>query len=131
MAFCNTADSQWVWDKVHGVETRTVIPVSKLGLSGKNAQSAVWYQATHWKLTSLLAELRIDYQYYSFVDFGCGKGKALLLASELPFASIIGAELPRKLIDVAAEKSCYRSSTQKCCNIELFCRKCSRIRSAR
>ncbi len=34
---------------------------------------------------------------YSFVDVGCGKGRALLLAAELPFRKIIGVELNAEL----------------------------------
>jgi SAM-dependent methyltransferase len=38
---------------------------------------------------------------YSFVDVGAGKGRALLLASELPFRKIIGVELCEDLALIA------------------------------
>ncbi len=38
---------------------------------------------------------------YSFVDVGAGKGRALLLAAELPFRKIIGVELSDELASVA------------------------------
>jgi SAM-dependent methyltransferase len=38
---------------------------------------------------------------YSFVDVGAGKGRALLLASELPFRKIIGVELNPDLARIA------------------------------
>jgi SAM-dependent methyltransferase len=38
---------------------------------------------------------------YSFVDVGAGKGRALLLASELPFRKIIGVELNPELARLA------------------------------
>lgn len=34
---------------------------------------------------------------YSFVDVGAGKGRALLLAAELPFRKVIGVELSEEL----------------------------------
>jgi SAM-dependent methyltransferase len=37
----------------------------------------------------------------SFVDLGCGKGRALILASELPFRRIVGVELAPSLVAVA------------------------------
>jgi SAM-dependent methyltransferase len=40
---------------------------------------------------------------YSFVDIGAGKGRALLLASELPFRKIIGVELSKDLARTAAQ----------------------------
>ena len=38
---------------------------------------------------------------YCFVDLGCGKGRAMMLASERPFRRVIGVELDPKLVDVA------------------------------
>lgn len=38
---------------------------------------------------------------YNFIDLGCGKGRALMLASELPFRSIRGVELNPALARVA------------------------------
>jgi SAM-dependent methyltransferase len=38
---------------------------------------------------------------YSFVDVGAGKGRALLLASELPFRKVIGVELNEALARIA------------------------------
>ncbi len=38
---------------------------------------------------------------YTFVDLGCGKGRALILASELPFKRILGIELAPGLVTIA------------------------------
>jgi SAM-dependent methyltransferase len=38
---------------------------------------------------------------YSFVDVGAGKGRALLLAAELPFRKVIGVELSEELTRIA------------------------------
>lgn len=38
---------------------------------------------------------------YSFVDVGAGKGRALLLAAELPFRKVIGVEVSEELADIA------------------------------
>jgi SAM-dependent methyltransferase len=37
---------------------------------------------------------------YTFVDLGCGKGRALILASELPFKRILGIELAPSLVSI-------------------------------
>jgi SAM-dependent methyltransferase len=39
---------------------------------------------------------------YTFIDFGCGKGRMLFMAMALPFRSIIGVELRKELSDQAA-----------------------------
>lgn len=38
---------------------------------------------------------------YTFLDIGCGKGRALLVASELPFRRVAGIELNPKLAAIA------------------------------
>ena len=42
---------------------------------------------------------------YTFIDLGCGKGRALLLASRLPFREVIGIELNPELAAVAARNA--------------------------
>jgi hypothetical protein len=39
---------------------------------------------------------------YTFIDVGCGKGRMLLIASELPFRQVIGVELNGELASIAA-----------------------------
>lgn len=38
---------------------------------------------------------------YTFIDLGCGKGRALLLASRFPFREVIGIELNPQLVAIA------------------------------
>ena len=42
-----------------------------------------------------------DCTEYTFVDFGCGKGRAVAVASEFPFRSIVGIELSPSLASTA------------------------------
>jgi SAM-dependent methyltransferase len=42
-------------------------------------------------------------QNYTFIDLGCGKGRAVLLASQLPFKEVIGVELNPTLAQTAAD----------------------------
>ena len=66
-----------------------------------------------------LARLDIVYEDYTFVDFGSGKGRALLLASEFPFRRILGLEFSPELHKIAEENILrYRSATQKCRDIQ-------------
>lgn len=41
---------------------------------------------------------------YSFVDIGCGMGRAMLMAAEMPFREVVGVELHPELI-VTAERN--------------------------
>jgi len=52
-----------------------------------------------WRETLPAVSGRIE--AYSFVDVGAGKGRALLLAAELPFRKVIGVEVSEELARVA------------------------------
>ena len=52
---------------------------------------------------------------YSFVDFGSGKGRTLLLASRYAFSEIVGVEFAEELHQIAAKNiHNYRASGMKC-----------------
>lgn len=64
----------------------------------------------------------IDYEKNIFIDCGSGKGRVLLLASELPFRRIIGVEFASDLTEIAqANILAYRSPTQRCRQVEAVC----------
>jgi SAM-dependent methyltransferase len=50
---------------------------------------------------------------YSFVDVGAGKGRALLLASGLPFRKVIGVELNQELARIARRNSLAWNHSKK------------------
>jgi SAM-dependent methyltransferase len=52
-----------------------------------------------WRVTLPSSAARLE--AYTFVDVGAGKGRALLLAAELPFRKIIGVELIEGLARIA------------------------------
>jgi SAM-dependent methyltransferase len=48
-----------------------------------------------------------------FVDYGCGAGRAMIIAAEAGFKNIIGIELSRKLISVCKDNIASYSSRNK------------------
>ncbi len=54
-------------------------------------------------VTEIIQSLSIDYSEFTFIDFGAGKGRFLLLAGQLPFAAVIGIEFSSELCKVASE----------------------------
>jgi SAM-dependent methyltransferase len=50
----------------------------------------------------IFGQLEIEYERFTFVDIGSGKGRALLLAAEYRFRRILGIELLRELHQIAA-----------------------------
>ncbi len=70
---------------------------------------------------SVLSE-QFEFEPFTFIDLGSGKGRTLLMASEYPFRKIIGAELIAELHRAAKENiRAYHSATQRCPNIEAVC----------
>ena len=70
----------------------------------------------------ILHSYPLPYEECIFIDCGSGKGRVLLLASELPFRRIIGVEFASDLTDIAqANIRGYNSPTQKCKQLEAVC----------
>jgi SAM-dependent methyltransferase len=48
-----------------------------------------------------ISHIHEDFSCFTFVDFGCGKGRALLLAEHVGFDKIVGVEFSRRLARIA------------------------------
>ena len=108
------------FDWQHGVRTCGDAYLADLTLVGNSAEHGVHYCGAHPKfLFEVFSALKIDYPRYTFVDFGSGKGRALLIASEFPFSKIVGVEFASELHEIASRNiRNYRSKTQRCKNVQ-------------
>ena len=81
------------------------------------------YQPTEPALfQEMMASLPIEFDQFTFIDLGSGKGRTLLMASEYPFMRIIGVELLPELHQIAQENlASYKSESQKCFALEAVC----------
>ena len=107
------------FDWQHRVRTCGNANLTDLTLAGNNTAHAVHYHPSHPKfLFEVLTDLPVDYSSNTFIDFGSGKGRVLLVASEFPFAEIIGVEFAAELHEIASRNiRSYQSKTQKCKNV--------------
>src|SRR5215469_1520705 len=88
-------------DTTSGV--RGIVDLSTLSVIGENRPSAAPYAVTPYlTLFRLLHSLSIDLSRYSFIDFGSGKGRVLLLAAQHPFHEVVGIEFAPVLHQAAA-----------------------------
>ncbi len=97
------------FDRKYGTDTAGYIGPDELRSGAKNDALNNGYSAVapsvfreacrRWRETLFSSNARAE--AYTFVDVGAGKGRALLLAAELPFRKAIGVELNEELARIA------------------------------
>lgn len=113
----------WRFDRRHNVDTDGSIQLAELDIDNPNREHGQRYEAVDPDVfRRMLAHLPIRREDFTFVDFGSGKGRALLLASEYPFRRIIGVEFSPRLNQIAERNvKTFRSGRQKCRDITAVC----------
>jgi SAM-dependent methyltransferase len=101
------------WDRRRGVETTEIVQLESLQITSPNRIHGVVYIPTSpWAMREIqldLADLGVRPEIYAFVDFGCGKGRALFLAAEAGYRRVIGVEFAPDLAARAiANRAAYR-----------------------
>ena len=90
------------FDRRYGVDTSGIVHLATHAVTGKSRSFAVSYQGiSPGRFREVVGALPIAYEQFTFVDLGSGKGRALVLAAELPFACILGVEFSHELHEVA------------------------------
>jgi SAM-dependent methyltransferase len=89
------------FDLVHGISTNGVLPPWLLGAYETEANEATAYAGCQPSCVRRGLASIPDLQSRVFVDFGCGKGRALIVASERNPRAILGLELSPYLADMA------------------------------
>ncbi|HSS95643.1 MAG TPA: hypothetical protein VLK33_01360 [Terriglobales bacterium] len=111
------------FDLEHHIETSQRVHATDLRVNSQNWRDGTNYEPGSVELIrEVIAALPIDPAEFTFIDFGSGKGRALFVASEFPFARIIGVEYAPELHEAACRNlQSYHSETQKCRRIEPIC----------
>lgn len=91
------------FDRAWGTDTGRPVDVgSYRDVSPYQAKGAHRYQTlSRAAIAETFASVDIDFHGFIFVDYGCGKGRVLLVAAEFPFTTIIGVELSPSLAKMA------------------------------
>jgi SAM-dependent methyltransferase len=59
---------------------------------------------------------------YAFVDLGCGKGRAVMLASQLSFRQVVGVELHPDLARIAQDNlGAWEAAKRNLCPVQILC----------
>ncbi|MFE8605047.1 class I SAM-dependent methyltransferase [Archangium violaceum] len=112
------------FDQLHGVDTAGESPLTDVGVPpekaarGNGLYRGIWPRLFH----AALRESRLPLERFTFVDYGSGKGKALMLASAYAFRRIVGMEFAPGLHEVAVRNlRGYRSPQQRCFTMDAVC----------
>jgi hypothetical protein len=113
----------WRFDYRFHVDTSGVVQLAGLTCDSANKELGVWHEPTPIRtLGWMFSHLPPDVSDWTFVDFGSGKGRTILYASNYNFRRIIGVEFARELHAIAERNiTTYRSRRRKCVGISSFC----------
>ncbi len=90
------------FDRRFGTDTAGIREISSLDPAAPGALHAVQYQATNAQFVErAIRAVPLDPAGASFVDYGSGKGRVVLVAATFPFRTVCGVELFRELHEIA------------------------------
>ena len=91
------------FDRTHGTDTVGLVSLFRLHINSVNKKTGYRYQT--FDPNSFVKAMQPIDRDRTFIDLGCGKGRALILGNELGFCRIIGVEFSAKLAEIA-ERQC-------------------------
>lgn len=90
------------FDVEHQTDTWGEVPLWRLEIPSANARHGSKYSTTHPSIFfEALAMVPMELDKVTFVDLGCGKGRALILAAQRNFTKIVGVEFSPELAAIA------------------------------
>jgi SAM-dependent methyltransferase len=90
------------FDVAHGTDTGGYISGAELQSVSMSAVYITAYAGIQPSvLTQALANLPISPEKFTFIDLGCGKGRALMIAAQFPYRRLLGVELATDLCRAA------------------------------
>jgi len=103
-------------DWLLGVKTSGDLTQLELG----HTSECMPYQAVNYRcLDNMFSTLDIDPARDVFLDYGCGKGRAVAVAATLPFRRVIGIELSAGLAEAASANVKNIRAKRRCSDVEI------------
>ena len=98
------------FEKQLGINTHSIVNLDKLTLAGEDSDQNHHYQgASYYILFSIFNNLPAGIKNFPFIDYGCGKGRALFVAEQCGFTNLIGIDIALELIeDANKNKEVYK-----------------------
>jgi len=116
------------FDERYGVDTSGLIGGGELRSGHKNdVFNTAYYGMAPSRFQRLMEYWIADESHraiedYSFVDLGCGKGRAVMMASQYSFREVVGVELHAALAKIAeANVAVWTSAGRSVCPVRIVC----------
>jgi len=109
------------FDRRFGVNTSGILYRHQLEPAHRFTQSTGYSATPKAIFCRMLRQLKLDFSRFTFVDIGCGKGKALLLAGEVPFKQIVGIDLSPEFMRIAEENFSRYRGMRRCSSVQFIC----------
>lgn len=91
------------FDLRNGTDTVQPVAIEEAGITSANISLGQRYQPSGaTAIIRILSEIDIS-SNDGFIDYGCGKGRTLLLATHFPFRTIVGVEFSPMLAEIAID----------------------------
>ncbi len=107
-------------EKLFFVPAKGYVPLETLTIDSPNRPFGHAYHPIHrLSFNWAMAQIPDDLRDFTFVDYGAGRGRALLLAALHPFRRIVGVEFARELQDDATMNIAqFPRSLMKCRDVD-------------
>jgi hypothetical protein len=109
------------WDRRHGVDTAGSIQLHSLTVTGPHRQFGNECVCSSPKAFDFMMQsLPRTLAGYTFVDFGAGKSRTLLLASRYGFSKIVGVEFAKELVACSRRNiATFKGKWQRCHDLQI------------
>jgi SAM-dependent methyltransferase len=90
------------FDQERGTETTQIVDLWRLSIPHRTANIGQRYQGVDpARFEEAVEHLPAGFREFTFIDLGCGKGRALIMACEKGFRRVIGVEFSSELLEGA------------------------------
>jgi len=91
-------------DRKYGIDTRGIVEAYETDHVGEHGSQSTGHEPIQRLLfLEMIKRLPVDVSNYTFVDFGSGKGRAVILAAHFPFQRVLGIEFSPTLNNAAKQ----------------------------
>jgi len=114
-ALAYDAEADDAFDRRHGTDTSGSVQTDQLGIDNAALRDkAIRYLPSPPRVTRwMLHAAGVRPADFTFVDLGCGKGRVLLLAAQLPFRAVVGVDISAELCAVARRNADLCQATSR------------------